>query len=147
MKTLFDQNTQAEIDSRLNQLTANSQRQWGKMSVSQMLKHIDIAFSVPIKKVKLPKEGLAYLAANPIARKLMIDILPWPKNMMTADSFIIKTDPEFEKAKADFLTTYHAFLNSNDFSGSHPAFGVMDKATWGKAMYKHLDHHLRQFGV
>jgi len=147
MKSLFDRNTQQEIENRLANLKAISERQWGKMSVSQMLKHLEIAFAVPINKVTLPKENLQYLVANPIARKIIIDIVPWKKNMMTAKDFIVKEAPEFNKAKKEFTEVYNQFLNAQNLIGSHPIFGKMDKATWGKAMYKHLDHHLRQFGV
>lgn len=147
MKSLFENSVQAEINNRIAQLSANSVRKWGTMSVSQMLKHMEIAFSVPIKKINLPKDKLYIFSANPIARTLLIDILPWPKNMITAKDFIVTTDPNFETAKTELLTTYSEFLNATDLSGSHPVFGVMDKATWGKAMYKHFDHHLKQFGV
>lgn len=147
MKTLFDTQTQQEIFKRIENLNSNSQRKWGTMSVSQMLKHMNIAFSVPINKIQLPKDKLYILSANPIARKLLIDIIPWPKNMVTAKDFIVKDDPAFEQAKVELVATIHAFQSSNDFSGSHPVFGIMDKTSWGKAMYKHLDHHLKQFGV
>lgn len=147
MKTLLDKSTQQDIFSRINQLKSNSERRWGTMSVSQMLKHMTIAFSVPINRIQLPKDKLYYLSANPIARKLLIDILPWPKNMVTAQDFIVKDDPEFEQTKQATINIVNDFINSNDFSGSHPVFGIMDKETWGKAMYKHFDHHLKQFGV
>lgn len=147
MPSLFDKQIQHEVQSRINNLSENYQRQWGKMSISQMLKHLEIAFAVPIQKVNLPKENLQFLVANPLMRKLMIDIIPWPKNMMTAKDFIVNTDPGFVKAKQEFLETYQQFLTAKELHGSHPIFGVMDKDTWGRAMYKHLDHHLRQFGV
>jgi hypothetical protein len=147
MKSLFDNQTQIEIFERIDKLNANSQRIWGTMNVSQMLKHMTIAFSVPIGKLNFPKDKLYYLSANPIARKLMIDIMPWPKNMVTAKDFIVKEDPDFEQSKKETIAVVQEFIKSTNFSGSHPVFGVMDRDTWGKAMYKHFDHHLNQFGV
>lgn len=148
MPTLFDKTTQDEMLARVNKLTASSQRQWGKMSVSQMLKHMNTAFSVPINKIKVPKDKLYYVSANPLARWLLIrGMTKWPKNLVTADSFIVKDDPEFEATKKEFLVTIQEFLSASDFSGSHPVFGVMDKELWGEAMYIHLNHHLTQFGV
>ncbi len=148
MPTLFDKKSQEEMLQRVNQLSSTSVRKWGKMTVSQMLKHLEIAFSVPINKVQLPKDKLYYLAANPIARFFMIKISSkWPKNMATVEEFKIKDDPDFEMTKQSFLAIYNSFLQSNDFSGCHPAFGVMDKEMWGIAMYTHLNHHLEQFGV
>ncbi len=148
MKTLFDPATQVIQLGRLNLLTAASSRLWGKMSVSQMFKHLTKAFLVPTGKLKLPKDKLFYIAANPISRWLMIEVAPkWPKNMATVDAFIIKEDPDFETAKQELLSAMEGFLKASSFHGSHPAFGVMSKELWGKAMFMHLDHHLKQFNV
>ena len=134
--------------ARVNKLSSFSQRQWGKMTVSQMLKHMSVAFSVPTGKIQLPKDKLYYVAANPFTRWVMVSLMSrWPKNMATVEAFKIKDDPDFEKTKSEFLQNFNEFLNAASYPGSHPAFGVMDKELWGQAMYIHLDHHLRQFGV
>lgn len=148
MPTLFDKTTQVQMLARVNKLTPSSQRQWGKMSVSQMLKHMSVAFAVPTGKIKLPKDKLYYLSANPLTRWLLVKaITQWPKNMVTADSFIVKDDPAFEPAKKELLDNINAFLHAQSLDGQHPVFGVMDKELWGQAMYIHLNHHLEQFGV
>lgn len=148
MPTLFDKTTQDQMFARVNKLTPSSQRKWGKMSVSQMLKHMSVAFAVPTGKIKLPKDKLYYLSANPFARWLLVKaITKWPKNMVTADSFIVKDDPAFEPTKKELLGNMDAFLHAQSLDGQHPVFGVMDKELWGQAMYIHLNHHLEQFGV
>ena len=81
MPTLFDKTVQDEMFIRVDKLSATSQRKWGKMSVSQMLKHMSNAFSVPVSNLQLPKEPLYYIAANPFGRWLMIRAMTkWPKN-------------------------------------------------------------------
>lgn len=148
MPTLFDKQTQDVMLARVNKLSAASQRKWGKMSVSQMLKHMTIAFSVPIGKIQVPKDKLYFLSANPFARWMMIKaITKWPKNLVTAESFKVKEDPEFEAAKKEFLAVFNEFISATKFDGSHPVFGVMSKELWGEAMTIHLNHHLEQFGV
>ncbi|MFN8260097.1 MAG: DUF1569 domain-containing protein [Chitinophagales bacterium] len=148
MPTLFDKTDRDAILARISNLSASSQRQWGKMSVSQMLKHMSTAFAVPTGKIQLPKDKLYYVAANPFTRWVMIQVMTkWPKNMATVDAFIVKDDPAFETAKKDFMENFNAFILAPAFPGSHPAFGVMSKELWGQAMYIHLDHHLKQFGV
>ena len=148
MPSLFDKQAQSEMLARVEKLTATSHRNWGKMTVSQMMKHLEVAFSVPINKIQVPKDTLYYISANPFARWMMIKAMTkWPKNLVTADSFKVKNDPEFEPAKKELLSTIHEFLNANDFSGRHPVFGVMRKEFWGNAMHIHLNHHLTQFGV
>lgn len=146
--TLFDKPTQDTFLKRIEKLSATSQRKWGTMSVSQMLKHLSIAFSVPTGKLILPKDKLFYLVANPIARYLMIKVMTkWPKNMTTVDAFKVKEDPEFVASKVEFMNNLYDFLKANHLDGSHPAFGVMSKELWGQAMAIHLNHHLEQFGV
>jgi hypothetical protein len=148
MPTLFDKNTQLEMLARVHKLTPASQRKWGKMSVSQMLKHMINAFTVPVSNLELPKEPLYYIAANPFGRWLMIRALTkWPRNLVTPESFKIKDDPEFEVTRKEFLAKVDAFVNATNFDGRHPVFGVMSKELWGEAMYIHLNHHLEQFGV
>ena len=148
MPTLFDKPTQDEMLARVSKLSATSQRQWGKMNVSQMMKHMSKAFALPVTKEHPEKESLYYLMANPVSRWLMFDVLPWPHGLLPAPAAIrVKEDPDFEYSKAEFLSSINKFLSATEFPGSHPVFGSMDKENWGKLMSTHLDHHLRQFGV
>lgn len=36
---------------------------------------------------------------------------------------------------------------AEDLAPVHPAFGRMRRADWGIWAWRHLDHHLRQFGA
>ena len=65
MATLFDKSTQDAFFARIDKLSASSQKKWGTMSVSQMLKHLSIAFAVPVNKIQVPKDKLYYFSANP----------------------------------------------------------------------------------
>lgn len=148
MPSLFDKVTQEVMLARINKLTPSSQRKWGKMNVSQMMKHMSVAFAVPTGKITLPKDKLYYLSANPLARWLLVKaITKWPKNMVTASDFVVKDNPEFDSTKQELLTNLNEFLTATRLDGQHPVFGVMDKELWGEAMYIHLNHHLEQFGV
>lgn len=147
-RNLYDKAAAKEIQDRLEKFTANAARKWGSMSAGQMLKHMNTAYAVALGKQKLkPAQPLAMLAGNPLGRWLMIDILEWPKSTPTAPEFIVKEEADFETEKSNLQGNIHAFLATDPSAqGEHPIFGKMDKATWGKLMYKHTDHHLRQFG-
>ena len=148
MPTLFDQATRETILARIDRLTPSSPRQWGQMTPSQMLKHMTVAFSVPTGKVTLPHDALHMVAANGFFRWLMIRVMTqWPKNMKTVAEFIIRDDPDFAPAKAELVSAIGAFVSADTLPGDHPVFGVMEKDLWGEAMYIHMEHHLRQFGV
>ena len=127
MKNLFDKDTYTEIINRLNTLTPETQRQWGKMNVAQMLAHSKEAFKVPLSDKKMPRSILGLLVGWMIKSKLYNDE-PWKRNLPTAPNFIIKDERDFDK-------------------DPHPMFGAFTPEQWGMSMYKHLDHHLQQFNA
>ncbi len=149
MKNLFNKETYDEICNRINALSANSQRQWGKMNAAQMLAHCKEAFKVPLSDKKMPRMLLGLLLGWAIKKKLYNEE-PWKKNLPTAPNFIIKDDRDFEKEKKELMDMISAFHNGgpgNVGKFPHPMFGSFTSEQWGKSMYKHLDHHLMQFGV
>lgn len=149
MKSLFDKSTYDEITQRLNSLSLASQRQWGKMNVAQMLAHCKAAFAVPLSDKKMPRSFLGLMVGWMIKAKLYNDS-PWKKNLPTAPNFIIKGERDFEKEKQELFGLINQFYNggpANVGKFPHPMFGTYTPEQWGQSMYKHLDHHLRQFGA
>jgi Protein of unknown function (DUF1569) len=149
MKNLFDAGVYNEITERINKLTPQSQRQWGKMNVAQMLAHCKEAFKVPLSDKKMPRMFLGLLVGWMIKAKLYNDS-PWKRNLPTAPNFIIKDERDFEKEKKELTSLINQFYNGgpgNVGKFPHPMFGSFTPEQWGKSMYKHLDHHFQQFGV
>lgn len=149
MKNLFDKDCYEEVSRRINTLTPASQRQWGKMNVAQMLAHCKAAFTVPLSDKKMPRSFLGLLVGWMVKEKLYNDS-PWKKNLPTAPNFIVKGDRDFEKEKLELFELINRFYNggpANVGRFPHPMFGTYTSAQWGQSMYKHLDHHLRQFGA
>jgi len=149
MKNLFDKDTYAEITNRINSLTPDAQRQWGKMNVAQMLAHCKEAFKVPLSDKKMPRSVMGLLIGWAFKKKLHNDD-PWKKNLPTAPNFIIKDKRDFEKEKQELSSMINLFHNGGPEKVGlfpHPMFGSFTHEQWGQAMYKHLDHHFTQFGV
>jgi hypothetical protein len=149
MKNLFEKETYGEVIQRINGLTPTTQGQWGKMNVSQMLAHCKEAFKVPLSEKKMPRMFIGYLIGWAFKAKLYNDS-PWKKNLPTASNFIIKDEREFEKEKAELMALINQFYTGGPEKAGlfpHPVFGTFTKAQWGQSMYKHLDHHLQQFGA
>jgi Protein of unknown function (DUF1569) len=149
MKNLFDKSTLEEVINRLNQLTPQSQRQWGKMEVAQMLAHCKEAFKVPLSDKPLPRMFMGYLFGWMLKSKLHNEE-PWKKGMPTAPNFLIKDERNFEEEKRQLIELVTKFNTSGPSKVGlypHPFFGKLTSEQWGKSMYKHLDHHLMQFGV
>ncbi len=149
MKNLFDKDSYTEIINRMNTLNPNSQRQWGKMDVAQMLAHCKEAFKVPLSDKKMPRMFMGLLIGWMIKPKLYNES-PWKKNLPTAPNFIIKDARDFEKEKqelTDLINQFHNGGPENVGRFPHPMFGSFTKEQWGQSMYKHVDHHLQQFNA
>ena len=149
VKNLFDKAAFSEIVERINRLTPESQRKWGKMSVSQMLAHCKEAFKVPLSDKPVPRMFIGRLVAW-MAKSKLYNEKPWGRNLPTAPSFLIKDERNFNKEKSELLELIVRF-NQQDPGNigryPHPFFGKLTKEQWGTSMWKHLDHHLIQFGV
>ena len=75
--------------------------------------------------------------------------LPWKQNLPTAPDFVIKDQRDFSTEKLRLLNMMEEFHEAGPEGIGrypHPMFGNFTKDQWGKAMYKHVDHHLQQFG-
>jgi hypothetical protein len=150
MKSIFNQSDTAEIINRINQLTPTTERRWGKMTVAQMLAHCNVSYEM-IYDDKHPKPNafMRFVLKNLIKSKVVSE-KPYLRNSRTAPQFIIKDDKNFEEEKKrliDYITKTQQ-LGEAHFDGkeSH-SFGALSKGEWNNMLYKHLNHHLSQFGV
>jgi hypothetical protein len=149
MQNLFDAVTYNEVMERMNRLSPQAVGQWGKMNVSQMLAHCKEAFKVPLSEKKLPRIFMGRLIGWLIKSKLFNEE-PWKKNLPTAPNFLIKDERNFAKEKKELMELINKFYAAGPMGISkhpHPFFGKFTPEQWGLSMYKHIDHHLRQFGV
>lgn len=149
MTSLFDLETNRELSERLLKLKPDAQALWGKMTVSQMLKHAQGPFKVAFEEITFNR-GLVGILFGGIARKKLSGPEPFSKNLPTAKVFIVKDNPDFEIEKAKLLNYIKQFSIRGPAGITlkpHPFFGAMNSTEWDMLMYKHLDHHLRQFGA
>jgi hypothetical protein len=149
MESLFDTDAYNEILQRMNALTPQSQRGWGKMDVAQMLGHCKEAFKVPLSDKKMPRLFMGRMLSWMMKSK-MFNEDPWKKNLPTAPGFLIKDQRNFDLEKGELtelITRFYTAGHGNVGKFPHPFFGTFTQEQWGKSMYKHLDHHLKQFGV
>lgn len=147
---IFTLDTVTQIMVRINQLSPESKPEWGKMSVDQMLAHCNVSYEM-VYEDKHPKPNfLVKFMLKMIVKNKVVSDIPYPKNGRTAPQFIIEGSKDFSKEKQrliDYLSKTQQ-LGESHFNGkeSH-SFGPLTKAEWSMLFYKHLDHHLAQFGV
>lgn len=150
MKTIFDKETRGELIIRINSLNDYSNAQWGKMNVYQMTKHCTIWNEWVLGKNNsiYKQEFLGKIFGKMALKSNTKDESPLGKNMPAGKAFTVKDkDGNVEVQKKvwmDLVTEYERFSNG-DFI--HDFFGKMTKEQIGIFAYKHLDHHLRQFGA
>jgi hypothetical protein len=146
VKDLFDNAVKQEIIDRINKLTPTTQRQWGKMDVAQMLAHCQMPLGVATGKHRL-KGSFFLKLIGPLFKSLLYNDKPFKKNLGTDKSFKMTSPKDFEKEKAGLIEMINAFSADTMTEEPHPIFGKMTKEEWSKGTWKHLDHHLQQFGV
>lgn len=147
MKSLFAPEAYSEINTRFNQLSESSVKQWGKMSVGQMLHHCQGPLNIMLEK---DTYGLKpNLLTTLFFKKMLYNDTPFRKNLPTAN-FLKESDPKdfyAEKQKLSLLLDEFESKRNREEWKAHPGFGYFTKQQWGQMQYKHLDHHLKQFGV
>jgi hypothetical protein len=136
---------------RINQLTSETRPQWGKMSVSQMLAHCSVTYEYVFDENKYKKPNIVMgFILKTFVKGNIVNEAPYKKGSPTAPDFIINGDKDFEQEKQRLIGFIHQTrqLGESYFDGkpSH-SFGVLNKTEWNNMFYKHLDHHLRQFGA
>jgi hypothetical protein len=150
MKNVFNPADITELINRINKLTPNTKQLWGKMSVAQMLAHCNVSYEM-IYEDKHPKpNAFKKFLLKLFVKNFVVNEKPYKKSGQTAPEFIIKDEKNFETEKNRLIgyITKTQQLGSNAFEGkeSH-SFGTLTSSEWNNMFYKHLDHHLRQFGV
>jgi hypothetical protein len=146
MKTLRDESARAEIAERVGRLTPDTRARWGKMDSTRMLAHVNDALRMATGELPVPfkKTPLRFR----IVRTALIYWLPFPKGAPTAPQLINRSPGELAREADELRQRLAAF--PDDVPGGwpvHPVFGQLSATEWGALGYKHLDHHLRQFGV
>lgn len=146
VKNLFDTTVKEEIISRINQLIPESKSLWGKMDAAQMLAHCQMPLGVATGKHKLKSNFLLRLI-GPLFKKQLFNEKPFKRSLPTDKSFIMTDLKEFEKEKQALIQMINSFSEATMSGEPHPFFGKLTHDEWSKGTWKHIDHHLQQFGV
>jgi hypothetical protein len=148
MKNLFEPITAAEIIGRLEKLQSTTQPHWGKMNPAQMMAHCKATFDVYFGSLK-PKRNPMGIFFGKMAMKRLLSDKPWPRSLPTAKEFIIANERDFQTERAKLIEAINQFVEKGQSVGHfvHPFFGKVSSDIWGKFTYRHLDHHLQQFGA
>lgn len=150
MKSLYDPNIYQECLDRLAEITPETKPQWGQMTAAQMMSHCS-----EIQEVSNGKElkGTPFIVKlfSGFIKKMVFNNKPYPKNTKTHPQYQMKgLSKDFDVEKKRLLDTLEKFHNEDPAVAAeieHAMFGKVPRDQKGWGTYKHLDHHLTQFGV
>ena len=150
IKSVFNAADVAELIDRINKLTPQSTPLWGKMNVGQMLAHTNVTYEMVFTD-KHPKPGaFMRLILKAFVKNVVVGPKPYKRNSPTAKSFLITDSRDFETEKQrllDHLAKTQKLGSEHFHNRESLSFGKLSADEWNVMFYKHLDHHLQQFGV
>lgn len=147
---IFEQETVLLLINRIHNLNSDTKAHWGKMDAAQMLAHCNVTYEL-VYDTKHPKpNALLKFILTKLVKNKVVSEKPYPKNGKTAPQFIIKGAKDFDRESQrliDYIERTKS-LGENYFNGkeSH-SFGKLSINEWNNMFYKHINHHLNQFGV
>ncbi|MBA3671384.1 MAG: DUF1569 domain-containing protein [Gemmatimonadaceae bacterium] len=147
MKTLLDESCRRELISRLALLRVDTPARWGKMDAARMVAHANDAMRMGLGQLTVKTQKL-FVRHTPF-KQLIVYVVPFPKGAPTARALIARAPGAFEDEVAAFGQLLDEFSRRDPDAPSpvHPAFGQLTRKQWGVLGYKHMHHHLRQFGA
>ena len=146
MKSIFDKVNYEELTGRLQKLQSGATNLWGKMNVAQMLHHLNLTMEAPLGKYQTKGKSIFFMR---LFKSVLYNDKPFGKGAPTPGDFKITDSFSFEAEKQRALSNLTEVF-SNGPSGNylpHVFFGKLTNEQWGRHFYKHIDHHLKQFGI
>ena len=150
LPSIFERAVADRIIGRINQLTPSSQTQWGKMDVARMLAHCNVTYELVYDNIHAKPNGLVRLLLKMMVKKSVVSETPYKHNLRTGPQFLIVDPKVFDTEKKRLIDYINRVQQegANAFEGRDSnSFGLLSSVEWNNMFYKHLDHHLTQFGV
>ncbi len=151
MKNLFDAGMANQVKARLSKLEPQSERCWGTMTAAQMLAHCSVSMQWAVGEVAPDKGSLSERLMGRLVKRMVFgNDDPIRKNSPTAKGLIVSAERDFAEERdrlSGLIDKFVAGGTAGCTNNPHSFFGTMTPEEWAILTYKHLDHHLRQFGV
>jgi hypothetical protein len=150
MKNLADPTIANQVKARLETLQTESPRQWGTMNPAQAMAHCSASIEMALGDFRPPRKFIGRIL-GPIIKPLALhDDEPMRKNSPTIDEIVVQDDRDVEIERTRLHNLIDRFAATGPTACTthpHSFFGPLTPQQWSILMYKHLDHHLRQFGA
>jgi hypothetical protein len=150
LKNLFEAARVHEVKERLARLQPESERLWGKMNAAQALAHCSAGLEWAVGDRVAPRMFLGRIVGRFVKPKVLGDDEPMRRNSPTAKDLLVQDERDLRTERERLCRLIDRFIaGGTEGCTTHPHsfFGRLTPEEWATLTYKHLDHHLRQFGV
>jgi Protein of unknown function (DUF1569) len=151
MKNVLNPINRQALIARLKTMQPDSRKNWGSMTVYEVIPHMTEPLRLAIGEKNVPHQKSIFY--DSLFGKGIVWVLPWPKGAPTAKEFLpgkgctAPTTFNADMVKLlEALEWFAKFSEAQEFHAS-PVFGKLSKKAWGRLMWRHIDHHLRQFSA
>jgi hypothetical protein len=147
MKSIWQDETRRELSDRVGAVAWDRRAEWGKFSAPKMVCHLADSLKMAMGDLKVVRKRLPM--RYPPLKQFIIYVAPFPKSAPTAPELLVRAPREWANDIADVqdLLARAGSARTTEAWPEHPAFGKLSKRAWGVLIYRHMDHHLRQFGA
>ncbi|MCU1381969.1 MAG: hypothetical protein JWL71_666 [Acidobacteria bacterium] len=145
MKSIWQEDARRELSDRIGALRWDRRAAWGRFTAPQMICHLAESLKMAMGELMIrPKRSPIRYAP---LKQLIIYVAPFPKGAPTAPELLAREPGDFAADVADVqrLLARAASARTTERWPEHPAFGTLSTRAWGVLIYRHMDHHLRQF--
>lgn len=148
MRSILNERDRSALIGRMHSLTASSTARWGKMNVVAMLQHLHLSARMALGELPVVSANKRPFQMFPL-KHLILYVLPFPKGAPTAGELYPDGAAAFDEERERVVNLLQQIgAGPQDGTGpAHPLFGPLSWREWGVATYKHVDHHLKQFGA
>ncbi len=149
-KNLFEADAAAEVRRRVACLRPDGERLWGRMDAAQALAHCSASLELALGERRPPRKLLGRLVGRIIKPLALGDDKPMRRNSPTVDGLEVGDERDLETERrrlCELIDRFAAAGPAGCTAHPHSFFGRLTPREWAVLMYKHLDHHLRQFGA
>lgn len=146
MNSIWDKTARENLERRISTLNADALPKWGKFTAPQMVTHLNESLrmglgELPVQPRKTPFKRFPL-------KQVIIYLMPFPKGAPTAPELLAGEAREWHGEVSRFKELLSRFATASHIRmPEHPAFGKLSRNAWGRLGYRHIDHHLKQFGV
>ncbi len=150
MKNLFEAPTADEIKKRIARVKPDSERRWGTMNAAQALAHCSAAMEWAVGDKTPPRMLLGRIVGAMVKPMVLGNDEPMRRNSPTAKDLLVMDARDLETERERLCGLIDRFVAAGPpgcTAHPHTFFGRLTPEQWAALTYKHLDHHLRQFGV